>query len=59
MGIAESLDIVEDEPGQRDDHQDDEGDRDEEDRRLGERPKGVGRRVAVPLHLQMDMSFIR
>lgn len=32
-GIAEPLDVVEDEPGEGDDHEDDEGDGDEHDRR--------------------------
>lgn len=29
VGVAEPLDVVEDQPGERDDHQDDEGDGDE------------------------------
>ncbi len=30
VGVSEALDVVEDEPGQRDDHEDDEGDGDED-----------------------------
>lgn len=32
VGVAEPLDVVKDEPGERDDHEDDEGDGDEHDR---------------------------
>ena len=44
--VAEPLDVVEDEPGEGDDHEDDEGDRDEEDGRLVDGRVGRGVRVA-------------
>ena len=36
MGVSEALNVVEDEPGERDDHQDDERDGDKHDRCLAD-----------------------
>lgn len=66
IGVAEPLDVVEDEPGEGDDHEDDEGDGDEHDRR----PAHVLLQVAgsdgdvqgdhdVPLQQGHDLTTLR